>query len=657
MISDKLCEQQSPSPEGIAAASPAATVQEACPVHIVKTQMIAAARTESPFLRSSASPATDHAKLPSEVSLKGAQQAMVVFRAEQPPFLKPSCVPACFVRHLRSPLMARHASAPCDIAQHCSAPSDMVLPTTPPRPVPGKRPRPRPLASLALAEAAAVGIARQEANEINAPEQGIRQQLKAPTISPSKQSDASTATPTDSAKFGSPSPSLQTSPTVDQTGTTPVGNGFCSTPGSETAQLWQESCTAMVEIPTMAHAPLQPRPAMLRRSRSMPATCREQAEACVSTSSDPPSGQRDAVTPCACEPSCAAPPLEDEEMEVSAILSAPSNLKTLRPLSTLSRTPSHTVLSSVAAVSSSRGPFMPSHVSPQLQYEHGLRGEDSPAPPNDSDHPGELSMETDAMQMLLEAMEACVTGDVSDCDSRHFKNDAQDVPHKVAEIAEARDALDAALLWGAESMREDVPQVQRRQAKEKASDALGLALLTEARESGIDVTPAGLLKAKGIAQGALDFRFLTERNLELDADTLDELKIHAEDAVQVGLLAMERAADVPQETLSPRLQSSALDALEELLCVASQVLHGELSGKGLADARQRARGAVARAVACEAQCSGIDVTQEELQRALERACLALDSVALTEPELRTNLERTQVKQRALHSLHLAMLGV
>lgn len=217
-------------------------------------------------------------------------------------------------------------------------------------------------------------------------------------------------------------------------------------------------------------------------------------------------------------------------------------------------------------------------------------------------------------------------------------------------------------------MRKNVTDERKQHAKKKASDALALALLAEARDSGIDVTHSGLQKAKRIAQGALDFTLLTEQNLDIDMQTLDELKLHAQDAVQVGLLAMQRTEGTPEETLSPRLQASALEAVEQLLFMASQVLQGRLCGQSLAGAAQTsladlrqslaAREAVARALDSEVRCSGVEVTHEELQWALEQACLALDSVTLAETWLpREGGDFSLLKQQALNIVHLALLGV
>lgn len=224
---------------------------------------------------------------------------------------------------------------------------------------------------------------------------------------------------------------------------------------------------------------------------------------------------------------------------------------------------------------------------------------------------------------------------------------------KHSNVAEARDALDAAILFGAEAVRRD-DEGQRQHFKQMASDALGLALLAEARDSGITVVPSGLLRAKQTAQGSLDFTLLTEPSLNIDAQILDRLKVHAEDAVQVGLLAMQRIADGSEEALSPCLQDSALEALELLLSIASSVLRGHLSEQDLCDARQRAQDAVTRAVECEAKCSCIEATPEELQQACERAYVALESVTLAEPDMGA---LALVKQRALNALHLALLGL
>jgi len=299
----------------------------------------------------------------------------------------------------------------------------------------------------------------------------------------------------------------------------------------------------------------------------------------------------------------------------------------LRPLCAFSRSPSHTLFPEKSAMSSQLPPARSSSL-PSLV----------PVACED-----QLNYATNCVSSPLRSP-------IKECPESSPPNNGQP--------AEARDALDAALLFGAKGMRKDVTDEHKQHAKKKASDALALALLAEARDSGIDVTHSGLQKAKRIAQGALDFTLLTERNLDIDVQTLDELKLHAQDAVQVGLLAMQRIEDTPEETLSPRLQASALEAVEQLLLMASQALQVRLCGKSLADAGQTARWAVARALDSELRCSGVEVTPQERQWALEQACLALDSVTLAETCLpREGGEFSLLKQRALNILHLALLGV
>jgi len=223
-------------------------------------------------------------------------------------------------------------------------------------------------------------------------------------------------------------------------------------------------------------------------------------------------------------------------------------------------------------------------------------------------------------------------------------------------IEDPKDALDAAILFGTEAMRQDVPEVQKL-LKSKASDALALALFSEARDVGIETVPSSLLKATEVAQGALDFTFLTQAHLAIDAHNLDELRVRAEDAIQVGLNAMQRADLSAEEPLGTHFQESTLECLEQVLCIASDVLRGRLREQALVDARQKARDAVASAVDCEVTCSCIQLSPEELQHAVRRACLALDSVTLVDPDMCASSKLSLVKGKALNTLHLALLGV
>lgn len=222
--------------------------------------------------------------------------------------------------------------------------------------------------------------------------------------------------------------------------------------------------------------------------------------------------------------------------------------------------------------------------------------------------------------------------------------------------AEAQDALDAALLFRAEATRCELPCEQKKQAKNKSSDALALALLAEARNAGMDIAPIGLQKAERIAQNALDFTFLTDRNLDIDAQWLDELRSHAEDAVQMGLLAIDRS-ESSSEALTPRQHGKTLEALEEVFHITSRVLRQHLTGPSLANAKQSAREAVSRAVMCEVKCSGLQLTPKQLQQALRRTHAALDSVTLADPDVCATGDFALLKHQALNALQLALLGV
>lgn len=186
---------------------------------------------------------------------------------------------------------------------------------------------------------------------------------------------------------------------------------------------------------------------------------------------------------------------------------------------------------------------------------------------------------------------------------------------------------------------------------------MALALSAEARDAGIDVVPSALRRAVQISQDALDFTFLIDRSFDVDAQWLDELRSHAEDAVQMGLLAIERAECAHGEEMNPQLQAGTLQALEEVFHTTARVLRWRLAGQSLEDARRRAREAVARAVACEARRSGLQLAPKELQQVLRRTHAALDSVTLAEPDACASGDFALLGLQALNALHLSLLGV
>lgn len=484
-------------------------------------------------------------------------------------------------------------------------------------------------------------------------------------ISPSKHSDASTATPPGSAQFLSPSHSVQVSP--DQRGTTPCSmQMFGMTPGPWWT-LRQETCHANALVPSGPQSVSLASPELKSEAAQLETSTLPSQEGCQNLSpqalwEDSPQ-RRDAWMPAETEQPGSPVPEHPFVTAAQLIIEArapeapvastnfsapriqciftppPSPQASLRPLSSLSRRPSHSLLSPSVVGKLALNPQtrLVEMISPRGSAS--LSRSSSCGPPR-----------TKAWSSWTPECNQ------SDRDGDLPKASAQCMHGKDAKIPEARDALEAALLFGAEVMRIGISDESRHHAKEKASDALAFALIAAARETGIDVTPVRLLKARSVAQGALDF-ILSERNLDINAQTLDELKVHAQGAVEVGLLAMERSEGELDEVPCTQSQSSALQAVEKLPCIASQVLQGRLSGKSLDDARKSARDAVARAISCEAQCSGMDATQEELQCAMQRACLALDFIMLNEPETQTSEEQLLVKQQVLNCLHLALLGV
>jgi hypothetical protein len=219
------------------------------------------------------------------------------------------------------------------------------------------------------------------------------------------------------------------------------------------------------------------------------------------------------------------------------------------------------------------------------------------------------------------------------------------------ESAEARDALDVFLLFSAEAAKENAPAEQRKHFRDQASKALSLAMLAEARESLIEVGPQEVQQAKETAHGALDFLFLSAPQLAIDAHDLEELRVHALDAVRVALLGIRTSGD------REYVMALAPQALGQVFTLTSKALRGKFSRKEMEEAKESARAAVGKAVLGELQCGGITIESDELKRAKRRVHSAMDSIFLAEPKLCAAGDFSAIKKRALDALHLAILGI
>lgn len=238
-----------------------------------------------------------------------------------------------------------------------------------------------------------------------------------------------------------------------------------------------------------------------------------------------------------------------------------------------------------------------------------------------------------------------------------FKVDASMVVDWQSEEVNIRDALDAALIFGAAAMKRGASEEQKSRDKVKASHAVAMATLAEAREAAIVIDARGIEKAAKGAQDALDFFFLTQRCFDITSEKLDDMRVHVEDAIQVGLLVMQRDRDMSGEEPALHTQDSTMQALEEVFCTTSKVLREHLVGQCADEARRQAREAVAKAVTCEVECSGVDVTPESLHRALWRAHVALDAVLLANPDACAYGAFASIKRQAVNALQLALLDV
>mmetsp|Transcript_143298 Transcript_143298/g.260730 ORF Transcript_143298/g.260730 Transcript_143298/m.260730 type:complete len:1659 (-) Transcript_143298:49-5025(-) len=218
----------------------------------------------------------------------------------------------------------------------------------------------------------------------------------------------------------------------------------------------------------------------------------------------------------------------------------------------------------------------------------------------------------------------------------------------------ARDALDIALVTGATQHRHGVSIEECAQARRRGSEALGLAVLAEAYDAGLDITREEIMQAKKKAQGALEFTLMTKRDLDLGSEEFQDVKTHARDALQVGLLQGDMNEQQPDDA-EPRVQGRAHDAIDQVVRMFRDARYSRLSPQQLEEAKFKAVEAVDQALATDVELAGLDLSPEARQKAARRAHVNLDAALLRQDA--PNEEPAERRRRASDALHLAILGV
>lgn len=226
-------------------------------------------------------------------------------------------------------------------------------------------------------------------------------------------------------------------------------------------------------------------------------------------------------------------------------------------------------------------------------------------------------------------------------------------PHSLRRRPRVRDALDAALLFEADAMRNGTAQTGSEIAK-KADEALGLALVTEAHDVGLSINKEDLETAKERARRALEFTLLTDTNPVPDEEELEEIKRHAKDALQVALLGIP----MPEESTgddTPTFHAQPSDALTTVVqCGAVlQDLQDDMSVSERQALKEKARDALHQALMSQVAETGMNVSGAELQQAESLAAASIGADVSTCDE--GTLE--EYKRRARNALDLALLGI
>lgn len=228
--------------------------------------------------------------------------------------------------------------------------------------------------------------------------------------------------------------------------------------------------------------------------------------------------------------------------------------------------------------------------------------------------------------------------------------------HQAAAGQHARDALDVALLIGSSQHRPGVSVEECAQSRRRGSEALGLALLAEAYDAGLDITREELAKAKKKAQGALEFTLMTKRDLDLGSEEFHDVKTHARNALQVGLLGAQRDANEQSPNSSElRTQGGPQDAVNRVLRMFAEVRCSRLSMHQLEEAKSKAKSAVNQALATDVELAGLELPPEIKQKAMRLAHANLDVALLSWEAVDEDVAET--RKRASDAVHLAILGV
>mmetsp|Transcript_151187 Transcript_151187/g.263487 ORF Transcript_151187/g.263487 Transcript_151187/m.263487 type:complete len:206 (-) Transcript_151187:56-673(-) len=161
-------------------------------------------------------------------------------------------------------------------------------------------------------------------------------------------------------------------------------------------------------------------------------------------------------------------------------------------------------------------------------------------------------------------------------------------------------------------------------------------------------------RQKKKAQGALEFTLMTKRDLDLGSEEFQDVKTHARDALQVGLLQGDMNEQQPDDA-EPRVQGRAHDAIDRVVRMFRDVRYSRLSPQQLEEAKFKAVEAVDQALATDVELAGLDLSPEARQKAARRAHVNLDAALLRQDA--PNEEPAERRRRASDALHLAILGV
>eukprot|EP00747_Dinoflagellata_sp_TGD_P142201 gnl/TRDRNA2_/TRDRNA2_176213_c0_seq1.p1 gnl/TRDRNA2_/TRDRNA2_176213_c0~~gnl/TRDRNA2_/TRDRNA2_176213_c0_seq1.p1 ORF type:complete len:617 (+),score=111.01 gnl/TRDRNA2_/TRDRNA2_176213_c0_seq1:42-1853(+) len=230
--------------------------------------------------------------------------------------------------------------------------------------------------------------------------------------------------------------------------------------------------------------------------------------------------------------------------------------------------------------------------------------------------------------------------------------------------AKARRALDAALLFEADSLCQDLSSGERADARRRAGAALSSAAVCDAEAAGMDISLDELESAKEAARVALEKALLSGKPELDDPESLEGLARKARDALQVALLGVEicdmnlddsSSAEADETSCSPvepearHRGTKARDAMGAALILESETLQAGLSAKQLKQIKHKARDALSLALINEAEDLGTEVPAN-LEDAQDRAQVLFKQL------LTSSFTGVELNKAAKNALDTALLG-